>query len=102
MDCDPRTAETASAKLRSLVPSEDWPALQAHLRLPPRQAEIAWLLLHGHEDKEILATLKISPGTLRTHISRLYDHFNVSSRLKLVVKIGVIHRTHKTLDESVK
>jgi DNA-binding CsgD family transcriptional regulator len=43
------------------------------IRITKREAEILGLLADGFQDKEIVNQLHISFGTLRTHISRLFQ-----------------------------
>ena len=52
--------------------------------LTRREREILALLLRGCSDKEICGRLDIAYGTLRTHISRLYGDFGVTSRAALI------------------
>ena len=46
--------------------------------IPPRQREIAKLLLVGLSRKQIAAELDLSPSTVATHVARLYKNVGVS------------------------
>lgn len=59
------------------------PAPREHLT--PRQLEVLWLLCEGLPNKLISRRLKISGGTVKTHISSLLRALNVSSRVQVVV-----------------
>jgi DNA-binding NarL/FixJ family response regulator len=54
------------------------------IRPTHREAEILELLSLGFEDKEIASALRMSLGTLRTHISRLFLKLNQRRRAGLV------------------
>ena len=51
--------------------------------LSKREIEIAELLLSGKETKEIADYLCISTNTVATHISHIYNKFEVNSKLQL-------------------
>ena len=53
-------------------------------RISPRESEILDLLSRGFIDKEITARLGMSHGTLRTHMSRLFQKTRQSRRSGLV------------------
>jgi DNA-binding CsgD family transcriptional regulator len=51
--------------------------------LTEREGEIAGLLLRGHSAKSIARSLRISPGTVRNHMKRIYAKLGVSSQTEL-------------------
>jgi DNA-binding CsgD family transcriptional regulator len=51
--------------------------------LTEREGEIAGLLLRGHSAKSIARDLRISPGTVRNHMKRIYAKLGVSSQSEL-------------------
>src|SRR5436190_16097216 len=55
-------------------------------RLSPRETEILALLAKGYRYKEIANTLGINIETVRTHLRRIYDKLQVSSRTEAVVR----------------
>ena len=59
-----------------------WEALSA------REAEVARLVLAGHEVEEIAASLLLSPLTVRTHLSRVLCAFGVATRVGLLAAVG--------------
>lgn len=63
----------------------EWARLKEHLRLPPRQAEIARHILCGKSDKQIAGEMGISVGTVRTHMSRLLGRFGLGDRVELLL-----------------
>ncbi|RYE78241.1 MAG: LuxR family transcriptional regulator, partial [Myxococcales bacterium] len=99
-----RDVAAASRDLRSLVESSDAAghrsvrrsaglALQsARRRLPPvagsgwdalstREREVAEHLLRGHDVDEIARLMFLTPGTVRTHLSRVLCAFGVPTRI---------------------
>lgn len=54
--------------------------------LSPRETEIVSLLSQGHLYKEIADELNISLETVRTHIRRVYEKLQVSTRTEAAVK----------------
>jgi DNA-binding CsgD family transcriptional regulator len=49
--------------------------------LSPREQEILLLLIEGLTDKEIGAALGISPRTVTTHVTSIYNKLGVFSRV---------------------
>jgi DNA-binding CsgD family transcriptional regulator len=71
--------------LLTLEQSRGGPArLSCHLGLSPRAAEIADLIVAGCSNAEIAGKLHLSVNTVRNHISHVYDHLCVHSRVELV------------------
>jgi two-component system response regulator DegU len=52
--------------------------------LSQREREILVLLAKGHANEEIAETLFIAEGTVKNHVSRIYDKIDVSSRAEAV------------------
>lgn len=55
--------------------------------LSPRQQEVLNLLLQGKGNAEIAAQLHIAESTTKSHISRLFDKYNVNNRSELIVAL---------------
>jgi non-specific serine/threonine protein kinase len=65
----------------SIVPaSRD--ALPAR-ELTARELEVLRLLVGGQPDREIAASLRVSPRTIQTHVANLFAKFGVNSRVEL-------------------
>jgi DNA-binding CsgD family transcriptional regulator len=56
------------------------------LGLTGRECEILELLATGQSNKEMARGLGISPNTVKTHVSRLYEKLEVRSRIRAVEK----------------
>ncbi|WP_310476803.1 response regulator transcription factor [Sandarakinorhabdus sp.] len=69
------------------------PAAVASLGLTPREVEVLGLLAAGQANKEIARALGVSPNTVKTHLTRLYEKLGVSSRTAAIAHaraLGVI------------
>jgi DNA-binding NarL/FixJ family response regulator len=55
--------------------------------LSVRELEILRLLAKGHRYKEIADQLSINIGTVRTHVSNVYDKLHVHSRTEAAMKL---------------
>ncbi len=55
-------------------------------KLTPREREILTLLAEGHSGPEIARTLYLSPATVKTHLSNIYEKLEVSDRAAAVAK----------------
>jgi DNA-binding CsgD family transcriptional regulator len=57
-------------------------------RLSPREGEVIQLLLRGYSNRDIAATLGITPATVKRHLSRIFDKTGVDSRTQLVCRLA--------------
>src|SRR5436190_23738884 len=78
-----RIADFRNADTSSASPARRTSSLP---RLSPREMEILTLLAKGYRYKEIAETLAINIETVRTHLRRIYEKLQVSSRTEAVVK----------------
>jgi two-component system nitrate/nitrite response regulator NarL len=53
--------------------------------LSPREGQLVTLLSHGLKNKEIGAALRITEGTVKVYLSRLYDKVGVQDRFELAL-----------------
>ena len=58
--------------------------IEKKYNLSRREREGMDLILEGQSNKEIMRVLFLSHGTVRNHISNLYQKLGVNSRLKLI------------------
>jgi two-component system nitrate/nitrite response regulator NarL len=56
--------------------------------LTDRQREIATLVCAGHPSKIIARKLRISEGTVKTHLHAIYSRLGVENRASLVEALG--------------
>lgn len=57
--------------------------------LTRREEELYALLVRGMSNREIGAQLCISPGTVKSHVRRIYEKMNVASRSELIERYEV-------------
>jgi DNA-binding NarL/FixJ family response regulator len=57
--------------------------------LSARELEILRLLAKGYRYKEIADQLAINIGTVRTHVTHVYEKLHVSSRMEAALKLGL-------------
>ncbi len=56
--------------------------------LSDREAQVARLVLEGHDPRAIAEQLFLSPATVRTHVSRVLAAFGVGTRVALLAHLG--------------
>lgn len=56
------------------------------LKITKREHTVLERLAHGHSNKEIADQLHVSPNTVKTHVSKLYDKLGVKQRVQAVQK----------------
>ncbi len=61
--------------------------LFANSNLSNREKQIAYLIAAGKTDKEIAASLNISPATVATHNKKIFKKIGVHSRVELINKV---------------
>ena len=60
------------------------------LKLTQREEEVLLLVIKGYTNRQIAETLCISTHTAKVHISSLFQKFEVSNRVELVVKLLIL------------
>lgn len=60
------------------------------LGLSPREMEIVEALASGASNKEMARRLGISPNTVKTHVSRVYEKLEVRRRVQAVEKARLL------------
>jgi DNA-binding CsgD family transcriptional regulator len=80
----------ADAAVSEAARTEYPPALTPCLTrgLTTRQAEICGLLQHGYTNREIAAVYAISAYTVRNHLVRIFERFDVSNRTELATALA--------------
>jgi DNA-binding CsgD family transcriptional regulator len=61
-------------------------AARAYLGISPRECEVLELLAQGCNNKVIARRLGISPNTVKTHVARLFEKLEASSRTQAIAK----------------
>jgi len=66
----------------------DITAFKDRYRLSQREVQIIELVLHGYRNRDIAATLGITPATTKKHLSRVFDKVGVDSRAQLASRLA--------------
>lgn len=61
------------------------PALSDLTRLTPRERDVLCLIGKGSTNREIANQLYISEGTVKTHVTHLFDRLNLRNRAQLAI-----------------
>lgn len=56
--------------------------------LSPRQRDIAQLIARGLTNREIAATVNLSEGTVKNHVTRILEHAGVTDRTKFALLVA--------------
>lgn len=80
----PMTSQVARMVVRSF--SEELSGHSETEQLSPREMEILALVSQGHSNKEIANLLDISSGTVRIHLSHIYEKLHVRCRTEAAAK----------------
>lgn len=75
---------TIARKALNLLAGERKETKDVATNLSDRELEILQGLVNGHDYKKIAADLFISPFTVRTHITNIYEKLQVSSKVQAV------------------
>jgi DNA-binding CsgD family transcriptional regulator len=67
-------------------------ARMAGRRLTPRQRTVAEGLSAGLADRQIAASMGISPNTVREHAAAIHDAFGTRTRSELIAALGAVDR----------
>lgn len=70
--------------LFSRPPSDDENSETRHVRLSPREAEIAEALAEGSRVTRIAAALAVSPHTVRNHLRSIFRKLEINSQQELI------------------
>jgi DNA-binding CsgD family transcriptional regulator len=66
----------------------DISAFKDRYRLSRRELQVTELVLRGHRNSYIAATLGIAPATAKKHLSSIFDKVGVASRAQLASKLA--------------
>jgi len=63
-------------------------AFRHRYRLSNREAQVVELVLRGHGNVAIAATLGVSVGTVKKHLTHIFDKIGVDSRTQLISRLA--------------
>lgn len=83
-------------KLMSNIPETDVPESESASPdlqlLTPREQEVLRLIGNGSTNREIAEQLFIAEGTVKTHVTHLFDHLNLRNRAQLAIFANSVYR----------
>lgn len=82
----PQASPGSQASLK-LFSQDEWERIVGALGFSPRQEQVARCLLSGMADREISGRIGISLPTVRTHMWRMFEKYDLASRVDLVLLI---------------
>ena len=71
---------------RTLLDDKDWLCVQRQYHLTNRELQVAKLVCRGFNNKDITAELKITSGTVKTHIRNIYRRVRIKNKIQMVLK----------------
>jgi DNA-binding CsgD family transcriptional regulator len=78
---------------RAPPPFDGNPNARDTLGISPRELEVLHELAAGRSNKEIAVQLNVSPHTVKTHVSRLYEKLGAKRRTDAILKareLGIV------------
>jgi DNA-binding CsgD family transcriptional regulator len=75
------------------VPFDGNPKARTALGISPRELDVLREIAAGHSNKEIAAHLNVSPNTIKTHVSRLFEKLGAKGRTDAINKareLGIV------------
>jgi len=69
-----------------LLDERHWSYIQRRYHISPRELEVAKLVCHGLNNREIADALGIRQGTVKTHIKNIYRRIHVKNKVALLLR----------------
>ena len=69
-----------------LLDDEQWLSLQRRYHMTPRELEVSKLVCRGLSNRQIATALKITQGTVKTHLRNIYRRVRVNSKVVLLLR----------------
>ena len=70
----------------SLIDDKHWLYIQRRYHLTDRELQIAKLICRGFNNVYIAAKLRITHGTVKTHIRNIYRRVRIRNKIQMVLK----------------
>ena len=70
----------------SLLDDKYWIYIKRRFHLTQRELQVAKLVCSGFNNKDISAKLKITHGTVKTHIRNIYRRVRIRNKIQMVLK----------------
>ena len=69
-----------------LLNKKEWSYVKKRYNLTPRECQIAELVCQGLHNGKIAKFLRISPGTVKTHMRNIYRKARVKSKIAMLLR----------------
>lgn len=69
-----------------ILDESNWSYIQRRYRLSPRETQVARLVCQGLVNDEIAQYLKITNGTVKTHLRNIYRRIRVKNKITMLLK----------------
>ena len=76
----------------SLLNDDHWSYIRRQYSMSPRELQVARLVCEGFNNDEIAVSLKITQGTIKTHIRNIYRRVRVKNKIEMLLRF-VDHAT---------
>jgi DNA-binding NarL/FixJ family response regulator len=99
---EPRAANGGAGEARRsdrdrtpvLLNERQWLYVQRRYELTPRELEVAALVCRGLRNGSIARSLRIQPGTVKTHVKNIYRKVRVRSKIAMLLQFVEEAREH--------
>ena len=88
------TDATAEQPTAVLLDKDQWRHVQNRYSLTPRERQIAELVCQGLANGSVAKRLRITPGTVKTHIRNIYRKVRVKSKIAMLLRFVAAARVH--------
>lgn len=69
-----------------LLDDRQWLLIQRRYRLSPRELQVAKHVCQGFVNEEIAGSLRISIGTVKTHLRNIYRRIHVTNKIGMLLR----------------
>lgn len=70
----------------NLLSDEHWQYIRKQYCMSPRELQVAKLVCQGFSNEEIANSLKITQGTIKTHIRNIYRRIRVKNKIEMLLR----------------
>lgn len=84
-----------------LLDRRQWSYVQRRYSLTPRERQIAELICRGLRNGSIAGSLRITPGTVKTHTRNIYRKVRVKSKIAMLLRFVAESRLLSTQYEAI-
>ena len=69
-----------------LLNDRQWLYVKKKYHMTNREMQVSKLVCRGYNNEDIAAELKITPGTVKTHIRNIYRRVRIKNKIQMVLK----------------